>query len=64
MSSDDRGNGVLNCGHAVVRRLILDSLRLWAQDFRIDGFAFLNAEALTHGETRCTILAWLWRDSL
>jgi pullulanase/glycogen debranching enzyme len=39
----------LNCGHAVVRRLIVDSLRLWVQDYRFDGFAFLNAEALTHG---------------
>ncbi len=47
-----RGNGVLNCGHAVVRRLVLDSLQHWAREFHFDGFAFLNAEALTHGETR------------
>lgn len=44
-----RGNGVLNCGHAVVRRLVVDSLRHWVRDYRLDGFAFLNAEALTHG---------------
>lgn len=40
---------MLNCGHAVVRRLVVDSLRHWARDYRLDGFAFLNAEALTHG---------------
>ena len=40
---------MLNCGHAVVRRLVADSLAHWASDFRIDGFAFVNAEALTHG---------------
>lgn len=54
---------MLNCGHAVVRRLILDSLRLWVQDYRIDGFAFLNAEALTHGDPtaqlwRCPVSIW------
>lgn len=43
---------MLNCGHAVVRRLVLDSLQHWAREFHFDGFAFLNAEALTHGETR------------
>lgn len=43
-----RGNGVLNCGHAAVRRLVVDSLRHWAWDYRLDGFTFLNAEALTH----------------
>lgn len=40
---------MLNCGHAVVQRLIVDSLWHWVQDYQVDGFAFLNAEALTHG---------------
>ena len=44
-----RHNGVLNCGHAAVRRLVVDSLRHWASDYRLDGFCFLNADALTHG---------------
>jgi glycogen operon protein len=30
----------LNSGHRYVRRMILDSLRYWAQDMRVDGFRF------------------------
>ncbi|KAL3146430.1 hypothetical protein ABBQ32_003110 [Trebouxia sp. C0010 RCD-2024] len=41
-----RHNGVLNCGHAVVRQLILDSLHHWADEYQIDGFCFVNAETL------------------
>ena len=45
-----RAKGVLNCGHANVRALIRDSLLHWAQEFRVDGFCFANAETLTLGE--------------
>ncbi|KAK9820150.1 hypothetical protein WJX72_006684 [[Myrmecia] bisecta] len=41
-----RGNGVLNCGHAVVRQVIIDSLRHWAGEYQVDGFCFVNAETL------------------
>jgi isoamylase len=43
-----------NAGHAVVRRLITDSLRYWAQEMHIDGFRFDLASVLArgdHGET-------------
>jgi glycogen operon protein len=42
-----------NAGHAVVRRLIRDSLRYWAQAMHVDGFRFDLASVLTrdqHGE--------------
>lgn len=41
-----RHNGVLNCGHAVVRQLVLDSLHHWAEEYQVDGFCFVNAETL------------------
>ncbi|KAL0049338.1 hypothetical protein WJX82_011691 [Trebouxia sp. C0006] len=41
-----RYNGVLNCGHAVVRHLIMDSLHHWAEEYQVDGFCFVNAETL------------------
>lgn len=44
-----RAKGVLNCGHANVRALILDSLRHWACYYQLDGFCFVNAETLTLG---------------
>lgn len=47
-----RHNGVLNCGHAVVRHLILDSLHHWAEEYQIDGFCFVNAETLVQGNGR------------
>src|SRR5262245_29230924 len=40
----------LNAGHAVVRRLICDSLRYWVQEMHIDGFRFDLASVLTRGE--------------
>ena len=40
----------LNAGHTVVRRLILDSLRYWAQEMHIDGFRFDLAAVLARGE--------------
>ena len=39
--ADFSGTGnSLNCGHRYVRRMILDSLRYWARDMRVDGFRF------------------------
>ena len=39
--ADFAGTGnSLNCGHRYVRRMILDSLRYWARDMRVDGFRF------------------------
>jgi 1,4-alpha-glucan branching enzyme len=35
---------VLAAGHPVVRRLVLDALRHWATEYRMDGFVFVNAE--------------------
>jgi glycogen operon protein len=40
----------LNAGQAVVRRLITDSLRYWAQEMHIDGFRFDLASVLTRSE--------------
>jgi isoamylase len=39
--ADFSGTGnTLNCGHHYVRRMILDSLRYWAREMRVDGFRF------------------------
>lgn len=46
-----RQRGVLNCGHAVVRCLILDALRHWTREYRVDGFVFVNAETLSLGQS-------------
>ena len=40
----------LNAGHAVVRRLICDSLRYWVQEMHVDGFRFDLAAVLTRGD--------------
>ncbi len=40
----------LNAGHAVVRRLIRDSLRFWVHEMHVDGFRFDLASVLTRGE--------------
>ncbi len=37
----------LNCNHPVVRRFVLDCLRHWAIEYRIDGFRFDLASILT-----------------
>ena len=37
----------LNANHAVVRRLILDSLRYWVQEMHVDGFRFDLASILS-----------------
>ena len=41
----------LNANHPVVWRLVLDSLRHWACEYRIDGFRFDLASALTRSQT-------------
>ena len=38
-----------NASHAVVRRLIRDSLRYWVQNMHVDGFRFDLASVLTRG---------------
>ncbi|KAG2494253.1 hypothetical protein HYH03_007608 [Edaphochlamys debaryana] len=35
---------VLNCGHPVVRKLVVDSLRHWAGEYRVEGFCVRSAE--------------------
>jgi isoamylase len=40
----------LNAGHAVVRRLICDSLRYWVQEMHVDGFRFDLAAVLTRDD--------------
>ena len=41
----------LNCNHPVVRRFILDCLRYWAIEYRIDGFRFDLASILTRASS-------------
>jgi len=42
------GNGkqILNTGHPVVRKLVVDTLLHWAQEYCVDGFVLINAENL------------------
>ena len=48
---DTTGCGnALNASHPAVRRLIVDSLRYWAEECRIDGFRFDLAPALARAE--------------
>ena len=45
---DDAGTGnVLKTAHPQVQRLVLDSLRYWAEEFRVDGFRYDLATILT-----------------
>lgn len=39
----------LNCNHPVVRQMILDCLRYWATEMRVDGFRFDLASVLGRG---------------
>ncbi|PHU26272.1 Isoamylase 2, chloroplastic [Capsicum chinense] len=39
----------LNCNYPVVQQMILDCLRHWVIEFRIDGFVFINASSLLRG---------------
>ncbi|MFO7820002.1 MAG: alpha-amylase family glycosyl hydrolase [Halanaerobacter sp.] len=40
----------LNCNHPVVRSMILDCLRYWASEYRIDGFRFDLASILSRDQ--------------
>lgn len=41
----------LNCNHPMVRRMILDCLRYWAIEMRVDGFRFDLASILSRDES-------------
>ena len=54
--ADYTGTGnTLNAGQAVVRRLIVDSLRYWVQEMHVDGFRFDLASILARDETGAPI---------
>lgn len=47
---DTTGCGnTLNCGELAVQQLIMDSLRYWVQEYRVDGFRFDLAATLGRG---------------
>ncbi len=41
---------VLNCNHPVTRRFIIDCLRYWVTEYRVDGFRFDLASILTRDQ--------------
>lgn len=41
---------VLNCNHPVVRKFIIDCLRYWVTEYRVDGFRFDLASILTRDQ--------------
>jgi glycogen operon protein len=46
--ANDTGCGnTLRCGHPAVRRLVIDSLRFWIEEMRVDGFRFDLASIFT-----------------
>lgn len=45
----NRAGGVLNCGHAAVQELVIDSLVHLSATFGFSGFCFLQAESLAFG---------------
>lgn len=46
--ANDTGCGnTLRCGHPAVRRLVIDSLRFWIEEARVDGFRFDLASIFT-----------------
>ena len=48
--ADFSGTGnTLDCAHRYVRRMILDSLRYWAREMRVDGFRFDLASIFARG---------------
>ena len=40
----------MNCNHPAVRRFIIDCLRYWVTEYRVDGFRFDLASILTRDE--------------
>jgi glycogen operon protein len=61
---DASGTGnTLDAGEAIVRRMVLDSLRYWVSEMHVDGFRFDLAAALSRGRAgRPTLDAPLIRD--
>ena len=54
--ADYTGTGnTLNANEAVVRRLIVDSLRYWVRDMHVDGFRFDLASVLSRDESGCPL---------
>jgi glycogen operon protein len=48
---DYAGQGnMLNCGHPVVERLIIDCLEAWVRDMHVDGFRIGEVSVLARGE--------------
>ncbi|KAK9672070.1 hypothetical protein RND81_12G074400 [Saponaria officinalis] len=43
------GRNALNCNYPIVQQMIVESLRYWVSEFRIDGFCFVNASYLLRG---------------
>lgn len=39
----------LNCNYPIVQQMIVDSLRHWVIEFRVDGFCFINSSSLLRG---------------
>ncbi|CAL8460737.1 g268 [Coccomyxa elongata] len=50
-----RSGSLLNCGHAAVRSLVVDSLRHWALHYDVDGFCFVNAETMAQDRHGCVL---------
>ncbi|KAM7521560.1 hypothetical protein LguiA_011462 [Lonicera macranthoides] len=49
---EGRGLGIsdtLKCNYPIVQQMILDSLRHWVIEFRVDGFCFINSYSLLRG---------------
>ncbi|MBI4678717.1 MAG: glycogen debranching protein GlgX [Elusimicrobia bacterium] len=61
MDYTGRGN-MLNCGHPVVAKLILECLESWVTDCHVDGFRFADASVLARGDGGAPVLspAALW----
>jgi glycogen operon protein len=64
---DDTGTGnSLDLGHPRVLQMVMDSLRYWAGEMRVDGFRFDLATALARGpnafEPRCSFLDAVRQD--
>ncbi|KAH9615733.1 hypothetical protein KSS87_011405 [Heliosperma pusillum] len=43
------GRNALNCNYPIVQQMVVESLRFWVTEFRIDGFCFINASYLLKG---------------
>jgi hypothetical protein len=50
----------MHAGQPVVRQLLLDALRHWVTEYKVDGFCFVNAENLTQVCVLCVCVGLLW----